>query len=95
MPDAQMSSVDPMPDKLAQCERENFSLISAANHAEWLRDPLDEVGDATGPLTRGVATWAIVPDIAQHFRLTVSDACGAGHRMSRFSARYRPPSPPG
>jgi hypothetical protein len=81
------------PDKLTQCKRENFSLISAANHSEWLRDPLDAVGDATGPLTGGIITWAIVPDIAQHFRLTkarVTSTCGDGHRMSRFSARYRP-----
>jgi hypothetical protein len=27
MADAEMSSVDPMPDKLAQCEMENFSLF--------------------------------------------------------------------
>jgi hypothetical protein len=41
MPDVEMSSVDPMQDKLTQCEKENFSLILAANHSEWLRDPLD------------------------------------------------------
>src|SRR5260370_40280475 len=41
MPDAEMSSVDPTLDKLTQCEKEKFSLISAANHLEWLRDPLD------------------------------------------------------
>jgi len=50
MADAEMSSVDPIEAKLTQCEREYFLLISAANHSEWLRDPLDEVGDATGPL---------------------------------------------
>jgi hypothetical protein len=55
IPDAEMSSVDPMAAKLTQCEKEYFLLISAANHSEWLRDPLDEGGDATGPLTGGVA----------------------------------------
>jgi hypothetical protein len=56
MPDAEMSSVDPMAAKLTQCEREYFLVISAANYSEWLRDPFDDVGDAMGPLTGGVAT---------------------------------------
>ena len=89
MADAEMRSVDPMEAKLTQCEREYFLLISAANRSEWPPDPLDEVGDATGPLRGGVAREAIVPDVAgtsgSPKHVQISDVCGDGRPSSKMN----------